>query len=39
MDVFEAIESRYSVRGYKPEPVSDELLTKVLEAGRRAPTG
>jgi len=38
MDVFEAIESRYSVRGYKPEPVSDELLTKVLEAGRRAPT-
>ena len=38
MDVFEAIRSRYSVRGYKPEPVSDELLGQVLEAGRQAPT-
>lgn len=38
MDVFEAIEKRYSVRGYKPDPVPDEALEKVLEAGRRAPT-
>ena len=38
MDVFEAIRSRRSVRGYKPDPVSDELLEQVLEAGRRAPT-
>jgi nitroreductase len=38
VDVFEAIRSRYSVRGYKPDPVSDELLRQVLEAGRRAPT-
>jgi nitroreductase len=38
MDVFEAIYSRYSVRGYRPDPVSDELLEKVLEAGRHAPT-
>jgi len=38
VDVFEAIRSRRSVRGYKPDPVSDELLEQVLEAGRRAPT-
>ena len=38
MDVFGAIGSRYSVRGYKPDPVSDELLGRVLEAARQAPT-
>lgn len=38
MDVFEAIRSRYSARGYKPDPVSDEMLQQVLEAARRAPT-
>ncbi len=31
MDFFETIAARYSVRGYKPDPVSDELLQKVLE--------
>lgn len=38
MDVFEAIRTRYSVRGYKPDPVSEEDLAKVLEAARQAPT-
>jgi len=38
VDVFEAIRSRYSVRGYKPDPVSDEVLGQVLEAARQAPT-
>ena len=38
MDVFEAIAARYSVRGYKPDPVSDEALHQVLEAARQAPT-
>ncbi len=38
MDVFEAISSRYSVRGYKADPVSDEALQQVLEAARQAPT-
>ena len=38
MDVFEAIDSRYSVRGYKADPVDDETLGRVLEAARRAPT-
>jgi nitroreductase len=38
VEVFEAIRSRYSVRGYKPDPVSDEVLGQVLEAARQAPT-
>lgn len=38
MDVFEAIGARYSVRGYRPDPVDDETLGRVLEAARRAPT-
>ena len=38
MDLFEAIDSRYSVRGYKADPVDDEILGRVLEAARRAPT-
>ena len=38
MDFFETIAARHSVRGYKPDPVPEELLDKVLEAARRAPT-
>lgn len=30
---------RRSVRSYKPDPVPEELLEKVLEAGTYAPTG
>ncbi len=32
------IRNRYSVRAYKPDPVPDDLLAQVLEAGRLAPT-
>ena len=38
MEFFETVAARYSVRGYKPDPVPDELLAQVLEAGRLAPT-
>jgi nitroreductase len=38
VDLFEVIAARYSVRGYKPEPVPEATLGKVLEAARRAPT-
>lgn len=38
MDFTALIHSRYSVRAYRPDPVPDELLTRVLEAGRLAPT-
>jgi nitroreductase len=38
MDFGELIAKRYSVRAYKPDPVPEELLEKVLEAARLAPT-
>jgi len=36
MDVFEAMHGRRSVRKYAPEPVAEEDLAKILEAGRMA---
>ena len=38
MEYLELIRQRYSVRAYKPDPVPDQLLAQVLEAGRLAPT-
>jgi len=38
MDVFEAIEKRHSVRAYLADPVPEEKLARVLEAGRLAPS-
>jgi len=38
MEFYEAINSRYSVRAYKSDPVSDEKLKRILEAARLAPT-
>jgi nitroreductase len=38
MDVFEAIEARRSIRRFKNQPVPDELIDKVLEAARIAPS-
>jgi nitroreductase len=38
MHVMEAIKKRESVRGYKDQPVEDEKLNLVLEAGRLAPS-
>ena len=38
MDFSEVIVKRRSVRRYKPDPVSDELIDKVLEAARIAPS-
>jgi len=38
MDVFEAVEKRRSVRSYEPTPVSKDILEKVLEAARVAPS-
>jgi nitroreductase len=39
MEFSELIQKRYSVRGYKADPVEEEKLQQVLEAARRAPTG
>lgn len=38
-EVFKAIKERRSIRRFKKEQVSDELLNTVLEAGTWAPTG
>ena len=38
MDVFEAIKGRRSIREFKSEPVKDEDLQKILDAGRLAPS-
>jgi nitroreductase len=37
--ILEAIRKRYSVRHYKDQPVEDDKLAEVLEAGRLAPSG
>lgn len=39
MDFLELIKTRRSVRSYRPEKVKAELIKKVLEAGRWAPSG
>lgn len=38
MDVFEAIKTRKSVRGFKDRPVEREKIEKLLEAARLAPS-
>jgi len=38
MSFLELAKKRYSVRAYKPDPVEDDKLQKVLEAARLAPT-
>jgi len=38
MEVMEAIRTRRSIRKFKPDPVDEELLMKVLEAARWAPS-
>jgi nitroreductase len=38
MDVFDAIKGRRSVREFKPDPVDDKNLEKILEAGKSAPS-
>src|SRR5512137_18455 len=38
MEYTELIAARYSVRAYRPDPVEEEKLQRVLEAARLAPT-
>ncbi len=38
MDITEAIRSRKSIRGFKPDPVSQEVLEKILQTACRAPS-
>ena len=39
MDTIEVIQNRYSCRSYRADPVSSELLMKLVDAGRLAPSG
>lgn len=38
MTFLDLVRRRYSVRSYRPDPVPDDMLAAVLEAGRLAPT-
>ena len=38
MDVLKALQTRKSIRGYKPDPVPKEIIAKVLEVATRAPS-
>ncbi len=38
MEVWDAIRRRRSIRKYKSQPVGEELVQKILEAGRWAPS-
>ncbi len=38
MDILQTIANRYSCRKYLPDQVPEEILQKILEAGRLAPT-
>ncbi|MCF6158155.1 MAG: nitroreductase [wastewater metagenome] len=38
MSIYEVIQKRRSIRSYKPGPVEEEKLNRILEAARRAPS-
>ncbi|MBM3314952.1 nitroreductase [candidate division WOR-3 bacterium] len=38
MDFYETVSGRVSVRAYRPDPVPDDVLSRILEAGRLAPS-
>ena len=38
-DILDIITSRKSIRRYTADPIPDEMIDKILEAGRWAPTG
>lgn len=37
--LFDAIYTQRAIRSYKPDPVPHELITKVIEAATKAPSG
>ena len=38
MDLIEAVQSRRSIRGFKPDPVPREVLSEILKIASRAPS-
>ena len=39
IDLFEAIDSQRGIRYFKPDPVPDDLITRLLQAAIKSPTG
>ena len=39
MDMYDVIRTRRSVRAYRPDPIPNEVLLRVLDAARIAPSG
>lgn len=39
MDILEAVNTRKSIRGFKPDPVPKEMLRRILSIACRAPSG
>jgi len=39
MELFQVIESRRSIRAFKPDPIPDQFTNKITEAARWAPSG
>ena len=39
MDLFQAIDTQRAIRTFRPDPVSDDLITRLLQAAIKAPAG
>ena len=39
IDLFEAIDTQRGIRSFRPDPVPDDLITRLLHAAIKAPTG
>ena len=39
MNVSEAVATRASVRGFRPDPVDGDIIRRVVEKAARAPSG
>ena len=39
MDFYEVVRTRRSIRRYRPDPIPEDALNRVLEAARAAPSG
>jgi nitroreductase len=39
LEFYDVIRTRRSIRSFKPDPISDEVLKRVLDAARIAPSG
>ena len=39
IDLFEAIDTQRGIRRFTPDPVPDELITRLVQAAIKAPSG